>query len=376
MTEFPWINDEITANWKLPLDFLFDEANVPGPNPEEWPLDLLTALSELSNLTSPDEDAPNEDLRLQKFHCARDGLVELCTARAEALRAPGSVAAMEAAIMTADDVKAVIEKMKKDKVAAADAQKGGSSWKQAKRLKDSLIVDNLLLTKELSGQEEIQRDREMSVAAGIPDSDARSSSSSRPRTEPKPTKALQPRPSAQPSTRPAIPRSMGPIIQPIKCLTELKPNMGVPEEFLGHLIASFQPPTVSTASGTPSRLTANTHAAVPITSRDTFKPATQCNQSIYPTSSTTTPGATLSQPPTVPASAAQTTSRDRVLRARALRNLQHELEAAELKVQRTGHLLDAKSLKCRIWDIEDEIEDKPEEPEGEAARKRKRVRFE
>jgi hypothetical protein len=79
--------------------------------------------------------------------------------------------------------------------------------------------------------------------------------------------------------------------------------------------------------------------------------------------------------PTTPASATLATPRNRVLRARALRNLQIDLETAELEIRRTEELLDAKNLKRKICEIEDEIED--DEGDGEdAPRKAKRVRAE
>lgn len=155
--------DTIASNWEMPPDFLFDEANLPGPNPEEWPLVLLTALAELSDLTVPDDNAPNETLRLQKFHSARDSIYELCAQRAEAVGNP------EAGVMISTDVRAVIDKIEKDKAEAVEAQRLEALRKQAPPVRYSDTADSFLFSKELSGGEELQQAREMSTATGTVD---------------------------------------------------------------------------------------------------------------------------------------------------------------------------------------------------------------
>jgi hypothetical protein len=98
-----WLVEFITENWGIPVSFLFDASILPSSDPEEqWPIDLLDALSDLSIITMINEDSSGH----AKFTRAREMLTELCEEREERAGYAGN-----SKTMRVEDVRAVIERM-------------------------------------------------------------------------------------------------------------------------------------------------------------------------------------------------------------------------------------------------------------------------
>lgn len=281
--------------------------------------------------------------------------------------------------MNADHVFAVIGKIGKDTMAAADTQRLYMMRQEAPPVQYSSKADSFLLIKELSGEEELLRDRGVTEAASTKDSNPNPSSKIGGQVGAKLEEALQTRPSAQPLsfTPTANPPFLGALLRrgTYPYLTAAIPASN-PRGNLSRL------PTVSAPSkrippcnpAKPGPL----HVPSPPSPTAALSPSPSNPPSATPTPGyTRTPSLTQTSPsaPTSPASAPHTTPRDRILRARALRNLQIDLETAELKIRRTEQLLKAKKLKRKIWDIEDEFEDEGGDGEDRGRKvKRRRVR--